>query len=42
MKIFTEADLKSTKNSDASYNKHKEEFEAHLNAVSKCINELQI
>ncbi len=42
MKIFTEADLKSTKNSDASYNKHKEEFEAHSNAVSKCINELQI
>ncbi len=42
MKIFTEADLKSTKNSDASYVKHREKFEAHSNAISKYICELQI
>lgn len=41
MKIFTYADLKSTKNSDASYNKHKEKFEAHSNKISGYIDRLQ-
>lgn len=41
MKIFTQADLKSTKNSDASYNKHGEKFEAYSNAISKYIGEFK-
>lgn len=37
MKIFTEADLKSTKDSDISFNKHKEKFEAHSDSISRYI-----
>ncbi len=37
MKIFTEADLKSTKDSDASFDKHKASFETNSKNIKKHI-----